>query len=54
MSQSLLRDCVAQRADDVILAEDIVKGSGSVFPGEDLVAHEGECRDVGRFVMTEF
>lgn len=54
MGESLLGDRIAQGADDVVLAEDIVKRFGSVFPGEDLVAHEGECRDEGGFVMTEF
>jgi hypothetical protein len=54
MGQAFLGDGVAQSADDVVLAEDIVEGFGSVFPGEDLVAHADECRDHGRFVMAEF
>jgi hypothetical protein len=38
----------------VVLSEDVVEGFGSVFAGEDLITHSGECRDGGGFVMTEF
>ena len=54
MGESLLGDRIAQCADDVILTEDVVEGFGTVFAGEDLVTHEGECRDAGGFVMAEF
>ncbi len=39
VGEALLGDRIAQGADDVVLAEDIVEGFGSVFAGEDLVAH---------------
>lgn len=54
MCEPLLFDGVAKGPNDVILSEDIVEGSGSVFAGEDLITHEGECRDVSGFVMAEF
>jgi hypothetical protein len=54
VGEAFLRDGIAQRAHDVVLPEDIVKGFGPVFPCEDLVAHTGECRDLRRFVMAGF
>ena len=52
--QPLLQDGVAQRADDMVLTEDVVEGFGAVFAGEDLVTHGGDHRDVGSFVMAGF
>lgn len=54
VGEALLGDRIAQRADDMILTEDVVEGFGTVFSGEDLVTHEGECREDGGFVMAEF
>jgi hypothetical protein len=54
MGQPLLRDGVAKGPYDVVLSEDVVEGFGSVFAGEDLITHGGECRDGGGFVMAEF
>ena len=44
VGEAVLGDGVAQRADDVVLAEDVIEGAGTVFPGEDLVAHAGDSR----------
>lgn len=41
MCQSFLGDGIAQGSDDVILTEDVIEGFGSVFTGEDLIAHGG-------------
>jgi hypothetical protein len=38
----------------MILAKDVVERLGAVFAGEDLVAHGGDCRDAGRFVIAQF
>ena len=54
VGEALLGDGVAQGAHDVVLSEDVVEGFGSVFAGEDLITHGGECRDGGGFVMAEF
>ena len=54
VGQPFLGDGVAKGPDDVVLSEDVVEGFGSVFAGEDLITHGGECRDGGGFVMAEF
>lgn len=54
MGQAFLGDGVAKGPHDMILSEDIVEGFGSVFTGEDLITHGGECRDGSGFVMAEF
>ncbi len=48
MSEAVLFDGVAEGADDVILAEDVIEGFGAVFSGEDLVAHGGDCGGWGK------
>ena len=54
MREAILGNRIAQGADDVVLTEDVVESFGSVFSGEDLVAHGRECRDGGAFVIAEF
>jgi hypothetical protein len=54
VGEALLLDGIAERADDVILTENVVESSGAVFSGEDLVAHGRECREWCGFVMAEF
>ena len=41
VSEPILLDSVAQRADDMVLAENVGKGLGAVFSGENLIAHAG-------------
>jgi hypothetical protein len=38
----------------VVLTQNVVKSLGTVFSGEDLVAHAGEHRDLTGFVMIGF
>ena len=54
VGEAFLDDRVAQGTDDVVLSKDVIESFGSVFSGEDLIAHGGECRDGGGFVMAEF
>jgi hypothetical protein len=39
MGQPVLRDGIPQRTNDMLLAENISEGFGTVFAGEDLVTH---------------
>jgi hypothetical protein len=39
VSNTLLLNCIFQRLNDVILAENVVEYLGPIFSGEDLVAH---------------
>ena len=45
MGEAVLLDGIAQGVDDVILPQDVGEGAGAVFPGKDLIAHGGECRE---------
>ena len=54
VGQALLGDGIAKGPHDVVLSEDVVEGFGSVFAGEDLITHGGECRHGGGFVIAEF
>ena len=54
VGQPFLGDGVAKGPYDMVLSEDVVEGFGSIFAGEDLITHGGECRDGGGFVMAEF
>ena len=44
MSEAVLFDGIPEGSDDVILSEEIVESAGTVFAGEDLIAHGRESR----------
>ncbi len=45
MGQTVLFDGIAQGVDDVVLAKNVGKSTGTVFSGKDLIAHAAECRE---------
>ena len=51
MSETLLLNCIFQRLNDVILAENVIEYLGPIFSRKDLVTHGDNvvsCRDTAR------
>jgi hypothetical protein len=47
MGEAILFDRIAQRADDMVLSQDVIKRFGAIFSGKNLVAHEGRIEVLG-------